>query len=320
MVQLRPLLAVAVLCAIAIALPSRAAAAEPLTIFHADSLTAYVDGLGKEFEKSHPEVTVRHEGTGSLDAIRRVTDLHLPCDILITADYRLLLERRPALESWVLVFAGNAMAILYTGQSRLATTINANNWYDAILSKDVRYSHSNAERDPAGYWTLISWQLAERHYRMPGLLAKLNAGLPPSLIRPKSTDLISLLESGELDYYFGYASDVRLGKQLQALALPAEINLSDFSRADEYRTASVEVGSGDKRKTITGAPIAYGLTMTTNPVNRAAAIDFIKMICGESGRRAAAASGLVVYESALSFDPEKRLPEELRPLAKPASR
>ncbi len=287
-----------------------------LTIFHADSLAGYMDELAGAFEASHRGVSVHKEGPGSLDAIRRITDLHLPCDILVTADWRLLTRPRPKIARWAIVFAGNSMGILYTGKSREASAITPENWYDVILRKGVRYGHSNPERDPAGYWTLVVWQLAERHYHAPGLARRLAERCPPSNIRPKSVDLIALLQSGELDYYFGYASDARLGN-LKFLALPPEINLSDFSRADDYAKASVEVGSGPNQKRIAGAPIAYGLTMTSDPPNREAAIEFIRMMLGEAGSRAAADHGLIPYSTAYAFDPDSSMPPELRALTKP---
>lgn len=287
-----------------------------LTIFHADSLAGYIDGLASGFEASHRGISVHKEGTGSLDAIRRITDLKLPCDILVTADWRLLTRPRPAIAHWAIIFAGNSMGILFTDKSREAAAITPDNWYDVLLRKGVRYSHSNPERDPAGYWTLIAWQLAQRHYHLPGLAERLAAGCPASRIRPKSVDLIALLQSGELDYYFGYASDARLG-ELKFLALPPEINLGDFDRADDYAQASIEVGSGPNRRRIVGAPIAYGLTMTIDPPNREAAVEFIRTMLSAGGRKAASEQGLIAYPQAYAFDPESSMPLELRRLTTP---
>lgn len=287
-----------------------------ITIFHADSLAGYMDELAGGFEAAHRGISVHKEGTGSLDAIRRITDLHMQCDVLVTADWRLLTKARPGIARWAIVFAGNSMGLLYTAKSREASAITPDNWYEVLLRKGVRYGHSNPERDPAGYWTLVMWQLAERHYHVPGLAQRLADHCPPSSIRPKSVDLIALLQSGELDYYFGYASDARLGN-LKFLAMPPEINLGDFSRADEYASATVEVGSDPKRKRIAGAPIAYGLTMTADAANREAAIEFIRMMLGEAGRKAASDQGLIPYPTAYAFDPDSTIPPELHALTKP---
>jgi molybdate/tungstate transport system substrate-binding protein len=287
----------------------------PLRIFYADSLAGYVSALTRVFERAHPGVEVRREGSGSLDALRKITDLHLPCDILITADWRMLKTVHPGVAPWAAVFAGNSIGLLYTARSRGAARIDAANWPKVLVEPGVRYGHSNPVRDPAGYWTLVVWQLAARYYREPSLPRRLAADCPLSNIRPHNIDLIALLQSGDLDYYFGYASDARLGK-LKFLALPPEINLGDISRASEYAKARVEVGAGPHRKLITGAPVAYAVTLSANPPNRAAAIDFLKLMLGDAGRKAAADAGLVVYPAPLARDPDEKMPKSLRAMTR----
>lgn len=295
-----------------------APAATSLTIFHADSLSGYMTKLAADYQASHPGVEVRREGSGSLDAIRKISDLGRPCDILVTADWRLLKTARKGIEPWAISFAGNAMGILYTTHSRGADKIAADNWYQVLLSPGVRFGHSNPERDPAGYWTLIVWQLAERFYHQPGLAERLGADCPVTNVRPHNIDLIALLQSGELDYYFGYASDARLG-DLKFIPLPAEINLSEIARSAEYGAASVRVGTGANQKEIVGAPVAYALTLTSDPPNRESAMEFIRMMLGAKGRKAAADFGLIVYPDPVGWDPEHRMPAELRALVKPAA-
>jgi molybdate/tungstate transport system substrate-binding protein len=288
----------------------------PLRIFHADSLSAYVSALARVFNRAHPSVAVQREGSGSLDALRKVTDLHLPCDILIAADWRMLKTAHRGVAPWAVVFAGNSMGLLYTERSRAAARINAGNWWRVLLEPGVRYGHSNPERDPSGYWTLIVWQLAARYYRDPSLAERLAANCPPANIRPHNIDLIALLQSGDLDYYFGYASDARLGK-LKFLPLPTAINLGEFSRAADYAQASVEVGAGADRKRIAGAPVAYAATMTANPPNRAAALEFMRLMLGEAGRKAAADAGLIAYPQPFGWNPASTMPPALRALTRP---
>jgi molybdate/tungstate transport system substrate-binding protein len=308
-------LAIAAVAAASGAAHGASADPPPLRIFHADSLSGYVSALTRVFEREHPGTAVRREGSGSLDALRKITDLHLPCDILITADWRMLKTPRAGVAPWAAVFAGNSMGLLYTARSRGASGIDAANWPRVLLEPGVRYGHSNPERDPAGYWTLVVWQLAARYYRDPSLPHRLAANCPLANIRPHNIDLIALLQSGDLDYYFGYASDARLGK-LKFLALPGEINLGDISRASDYAKARVEVGTGAHRKKIIGAPVAYAATLTTAPPNRAAAIDFLKLMLGDAGRKAAADAGLVVYPAALAWDPDAKMPKSLRAMTR----
>jgi molybdate/tungstate transport system substrate-binding protein len=314
------LVALALAAVMLLASPERARARgadpTPLIIFHADSLTAYMAALTRRFEAAHAGVVVQTESSGSLDAIRKITDLHLPCDILVAADWRLLAKPRPRIAPWVAIFAGNSMGLLYTPTSADAAEINAHNWYQVLTQPGVRYGHSNPERDPAGYWTLILWQLAERFYHAPGLAARLAADCPPANIRPHNVDLIALLQSGDLDYYFGYASDARLGG-LRFLALPAEINLGDIKRRAEYAQAAVEIGSGAARHTIRGAPIAYGATLAANAPQRALALEFLELMLGAAGRQAAGQHGLSAYAQPYYLDPRGRMPAALRALARP---
>src|SRR5579864_4161930 len=310
------LLLIAALTLVALAgTRGRAGAADPVTIriFHADSLKSYIGDVSKAFQATHLGVQIKPEGSGSLDAIRKVTDLHLPCDILITADWRLLAQLHSDVEPWVVIFAGNSIGLLYTPQSKSAAEISARNWYDVITRDGVRYGHSDPARDPAGYWTLIMWRLAERYYKQPGLAAKLAAGCPPANIRPHSIYLVALLESSELDYYFGYASDARLGN-LEFLALPTEINLGDLAMSGEYASASLEVGRGGNRHVIKGAPIAFGVTLVSGASHRMEALEFIALMTGPEGRKIAAQNGLVSYTTAFAYDPGNKMPRELQGL------
>jgi molybdate/tungstate transport system substrate-binding protein len=248
-----------------------------------------------------------------------VTDLRLPCDIVVTADWRLLAQPAPDFAPWVVIFAGNSIGLIYADHSAAAAEIDADNWYRVLARPGVRFGHSNPERDPAGYWTLIVWRLAERYYHRPGLAARLESNCPASNIRPKSIDFIPLLESGDLDYFFGYSSDARLGG-LKFLKLPPQIDLEDPSRASEYASASTEIGTGRNRRRIEGAPIAYGATLTSDPPNRAAAIEFLKPMLGEAGRQIAARNGLIAYPASFAFDPRHQMPRELESLCRPFSR
>jgi len=298
----------------AIVCPMHAHAADSnvVRVFHADSLRAYAGDLAAAYQAAHPGSEVQHEGSGSLDAIRKITDLHRPCDVLITADWRLLTASRPGLGGWAVVFAGNSMGILFTEKSKDAAAISADNWFDILDRPGVRYGHSNPARDPAGYWTLILWRLAENFYRKPGLAKRLAAGCPLSNIRPHNIDLISLLESGDLDYYFGYASDARLGP-LKFLSLPPQINLSDVAMRKDYAVVTVKAGGA----TIAGAPIAYGVTIPNDAPNPSGAMDFVKLILGAQGQAIAAKAGLISYSQPLADDSANRMPATLRALTKP---
>ena len=129
------------------------------------------------------------------------------------------------------------------------------------------------------------WQLAERHYGIAGLSERLDEHCPPENVRPKETDLIALLESGDMDYAFEYRS-VAIQHGLNYVTLPPEINLSDPQLADAYREATVEVSGREPGTTTTlvATPIVYGLTIPRNAPHPDEALAFVRFILGPQGQ------------------------------------
>ena len=61
-----------------------------LKVVPAGSLLQPFDEVEKAFEAQHPDVDVQVEGHGSIQAIRQVTDLHRPVDVVAVADASLI--------------------------------------------------------------------------------------------------------------------------------------------------------------------------------------------------------------------------------------
>jgi molybdate/tungstate transport system substrate-binding protein len=138
----------------------------------------------------------------------------------------------------------------------------------------------------------MMFQLAERHLAEAGLAARLAAKHGRTFIRPKETDLLALLEAGEIDYLPIYRS-VAVQHRLSFVALPPEINLGDPARAVAYREAKVEV-SGKKpgtRTTLLGEPIVYSVTIPSNAPNPSGAQAFVAFLLSPEGRALVERSG-----------------------------
>lgn len=257
-----------------------------LTILHAGSLSVPLDTLAKAYMKSHPDVVIKRESAGSRTTARKVSELGKEADLVGVADYLVIEDLlMPKFADWQVIFASNEMVIAYSEHSKFAGEINEDNWYEVLLRKGVEYGHSDPNRDPCGYRSRMVMQLAEKHYKKPGLAKKLKEGCPAKNIRPKETDLIALIEAGELDYMFQYRS-VAVQHGLKFLPLPKQINLSDVDLGALYKTAEVEV-SGKKpgeKVTYHGTPITYGITIPNNAPNPELALDFLKFILGQQGR------------------------------------
>ncbi len=239
-----------VVCRVAVALaallgiPGTASAQAPsltgeLVVFNAGSLGLPFRNLLKAFKQAYPGVRTSQESSGSLEAARKITELGKTPDVLAVADYAIIPKLLiPAHAEWYATFATNSLVLAYRNESAGGLEIANYNWYRILLRPGVRTGRSDPALDPAGYRTLMVWQLAERFYRQPTLARLLQDASPPRYMRPKEADLTALLQLGELDYVWTYASIARTNG-FRWLDLPAEINLSDPALAATYAEARV---------------------------------------------------------------------------------
>jgi len=257
-----------------------------LRIFHAGSLSVPMEQIAKAFTAYHPGVRIERESGGSRTVIRRVTELGKEADVVASADYHLIPQMMyPDFADWTIRFARNRMVIAYTEHSKYASEINGENWYEILLRPDVRFGHADPDADPCGYRTLMLWQLAEKYYQQPGLYEKLDEASPPENTRPKSVELLALLESGELDYAFQYQS-VAVQHNFKYVSLPERIDLSNTDYADFYAQAVVTL-TGKTPGTmveVKGEPIVYGMTIPKNAPHPKLAQAFVAFLLGPEGR------------------------------------
>ncbi len=259
---------------------------EQLIIFHAGSLSVPLKDMTEAFQNKYPQVEVLREASGSVTVARKISDLHRKADIMASADYTVIENLlMPKYTDFYVKFATNEMAIMYTDKSIYNDKINAENWHEILLRDGVNYGHSDPNTDPCGYRSQLVWQLAEAHYKKPGLYERLRKNCPRKNIRPKETDLLALLETGELDYLFIYRSvaEQHHGKYI---VLPDEINFKSSDHADFYKTASIKIaGKKPGEKIIQrGEPMVYGITVLKDAPNYETALKFIQFALGPEGR------------------------------------
>ena len=312
-----------------------------LIILHAGSLSVPLDKMDGDFEELNPGVTVVTESAGSRTTIRKVTELGKPCDIIGSADYMAIEELMfPDFTDWYICFAKNQMVIACRESAPFADEIRNGEraWYDVLRNEDVTFGHSDPDADPCGYRTLMVVQLAEKYYydeavdfnltpddnaadlynsliALPEGSTELDRGRIGGdwgeVVKPKSVDLLYLLESGDLDYAFEYRS-VAQQHEFGYIELPTEIDLSSLEFEDFYATAEVEVTGSEPgtSATLTGAPIVYGLTIPENAPNPEMAIDFVQFILGSDGQQILEDCGQPAIVPAVASDPQK-VPQEL---------
>jgi molybdate/tungstate transport system substrate-binding protein len=274
-----------------------------VSVFNAGSLALPIRQALDSFAQGRG-LSARQESAGSLETVRKITELGRVPDVVALADTALfsrLLAGR--LAGPVAVLGTTRLVLAYTDRSRFAGEVDSENWPDVTTRPGVAVGRSDPELDPAGYRALMAMQLAERHYARPGLAHRLERAASAGNMRPKSSDLTALLQTGNLDYAWEYESVARsLG--LRFISLPPAVNLGDPALAGTYALARVNVpvsgpagaavGAGGTRASFTlrGSPIVFGAAVPKDAPHPRAGQSFITYLMSPAGRSILAASGL----------------------------
>jgi len=300
---------------------------ETLTIFHAGSLAVPFEDLGAEFEESHTNVDIVFTSGGSAtvisNAIAQEDAGESPPDIIGSADYKLIPSRMydGGYADWYIAFARNTMVLCYRDNAPGSDEIVSGNrtWYDVLRNEDVSYGHSDPDQDPCGYRSLLVMQLTESYYcdnaadfglepdpdaadlydvlipgsehergRVGGTSEARPSG-SEEIVSAKSVDLITALQSGDLDYAYEYRS-VAVQHGLNYIDLNDYINLSKTSAElpgveEFYGTASIEIKKGDTYAAQYGAAIVYGVTIPVHAENGELAAEFIELLLSATGEQ-----------------------------------
>ena len=322
-----------------------------LRVLFAGSLILPFDDLERAFEEQYPDVDVLMEGHGSIQCIRHVTELDELADVVAVADYGLIPLMMYRAETpdtgdpyayWTMRFATNELGLAYTDASAHAAEINAGNWYEILSMPDVVFGLSDPRFDACGYRGMMMGQLATSYYDEDDLFYdlfgdrftnsvrvqnylddELQTILIPEVLQPEedsglmmrgsSVQLLGLLESGDLDYAFEYLS-VSKQHDLNFLALPPQINLSDEAHAQAYDDVQVKLAFqrfATVNPEFEGKTIAYGLTIPSNAPHPDLAAELIRFLLGPQGQEVMAKSHHPMILPPV-VDQEDALPEALR--------
>ena len=293
-----------------------------LWVLNAGSLVIPFDRIEAEYERLHPEIDLKCEGHGSIQVVRHITEIFDEADIAAVADYSLLpllmypatMENGDPYADWHIRFATNRLGVAFTPESKYASEINADNWYEILLREDVNLGFSDPRIDAVGYRALMLLQLAEFHYNENNLFESLitrnfNSPVTSSMIgdgeydivvpellvstsdriylRGFSVQLLALLEAHQIDYAFEYES---VAKQhgLGFVALPEEIDLSSEAMAEHYAQVTVRLDY-HRYETVNpvfqGLPIIYGITIPYSAPHPEEAAAFLEFLLGEGGQK-----------------------------------
>jgi len=292
-----------------------------LIVFEADSLIVPFAQMEKEFEASNPDIDVQLEAHGSIQVIRQVTELGKSGDIVAVADsslipmlmYKTMMPDGKPFGNWYIAPATNDLVIAFSPKSAYADQINAENWYKILSQPDVKVGFSDPRMDAVGYRTLMLTKLAEAYYGQQDIMSNTvgkyfstpitsqeSNGIVtitvPELLDPvgnhmyfrgANTQLMALLETGDIDYTFEYKSVVQQ-HNLKYVELPDQINLSSYQFAANYGTVTVAEDFrrfGSVAPVFNGIPIEYGISIPANAEHYDAAVRFIQFLLGPDGQR-----------------------------------
>jgi molybdate/tungstate transport system substrate-binding protein len=289
-----------------------------LLIFSAGSLSIPLNNAISKYEAGH-RIDIRVEYSGSVEAVKKITDLHRTPDILFVADYNLIPRYlMPDYTGWYIGFATNQLVIVFTDKSSHHDIMeqHPNEWYKVLMMNDVKWGFSDPDKDPCGYRAVGVIGLASIYYNDSSILKRLildNTNIEASwngsnltlrvpaalsvssrnlIVRSKSVDLISMVEAGLLDYAFEYKS-VAVQHGLKYVELPPSIDLGHTEYAGFYKKVNVRILVGTPREAeITLQPIIYGVTIPSRAPHYKDAVSFLAYILKGEGRRIFMDSGL----------------------------
>ena len=289
-----------------------------VSVLYAGSLGAVMDkGLAPAAERT-TGYSIQGEGHGSVAAARMIRDRLRTPDVFISADPAvnsaiLMGPNNRNLVDWYLTFAAADLVIGYNLKSRFKDDFEQARagklpWYGVLAKPGLKLGRTDPNLDQKGYRTLFLFELAERHYQKPGLVALLGGSTNPAQIFPEP-ELLIRMESGQLDAAIFYRHEV-VAHGLPFIELPDEVNQSNPRFAALYRERRYTT---DRGLTVTGVPILFTITIVNTARNAPGALAFVRFVLSQQARTTLSQHGLRAT-SVLVGGETARLPAELRGL------
>ncbi|MEP6835134.1 MAG: extracellular solute-binding protein [Gemmatimonas sp.] len=257
-----------------------------IRLFNAASIARPLRVLADSFT-ARTGVKVLQENQSSLELARKLTEFSDIPDVLVLADYQVFpkLLAPKFVDGWWL-FARNRLVLGYTEKSHHQELLANDGWRNAVTMKGVEVGRSDPNTDPSGYRTLMAFQLAELHYKEPGLAKRLLTSASERNVRPREADQVGMLQAGELDYIWTYENLAR-GSGLKIVTLPSEIDLGAAADSTLYARVSVRVAGKQRGDSVTfhGEPILYGIAVPIAAPDSGAAHKFLSFVLSADGQR-----------------------------------
>jgi tungstate ABC transporter binding protein WtpA len=249
--------------------PGSSGGKDTVVVFVAASLTNALKPQLDAFAAT-TGATVLTESGGSMEHVRKITELRRVPDLLLLADDEVFPKYlAPAHVGWWADFARNRMVVAYTDRSKLRDSITVANWHSIVTRPGIEVGRADPNLAPLGARTLVVFALAELRYGLPELAKRLALNAPASNVRANAAELAALLAAGELDYIYEYESVAR-AQGFAFVLLPPEI---------------------------VGRPITYALSIPHRAPHPGAAVRLLEHFLGPSARAALRASHVDMLET-----------------------
>ncbi len=230
-------------------------------------LAPAVREIADRFEQNNPAARVELTVLPDLDAISQLRVGVGSIDLVAIADPALVehfLDLQLGAEYSLL--AGDEV-VLATGRSDIWSTSREVaewnlNWLSLIFDSNLSFASADPDRDSLGYFTKLSWKLAEIHYDRQGLYRRFLLHLATAERRLEGLRLVQELESGRIDLAFIFLSTA-LQRNLNHLRLPPEVSLGSAAHSDLYSRVFEQISGpeGEIALEISASPIRYAVAL-----------------------------------------------------------
>ncbi|HKD29018.1 MAG TPA: extracellular solute-binding protein [Xanthobacteraceae bacterium] len=256
----------------------------------------------------------------SIALVNRIVSGELRPDVYISSDANQMeLLFGPADDErarWTMGILRSRTALLYSPRSRFADDFEAARigrlaWYQVLQRPGLVLKRPDPTVDSGGYRAIFVFELAEKHYRIPGLKARIIGVDNNETQYFDRTKDYPLLRNGSIDATVQFVTNALVGG-VPYINLPEEVDQSDPALADWYATVSY---TNPRGQTFQGAPAFYGVTILTAAENGAGAEAFVRFLLSESSLNKLERAGFLRTEIVAAGD-VYAIPSSLRSLVR----
>lgn len=220
---------------------------------------------------------------------------------------------------WYTTILRSRTALLYSPRSRFADDFEAARtgrlaWYELLLRPGLVLKRPDPTVDSGGYRAIFVFELAEKHYGIPGLKQRIIGRDNDESQYFDRTKDYPLLRNGRIDATVQFVTNALVGG-VPYINLPEEVDQSDPALAAWYATVSY---TNPRGQTFQGAPAFYGVTILTAAENTAGAEAFVRFFLSEPSLNKLERAGFLRADIVAAGD-VNAIPSSLRSLVRERS-